>query len=282
MRILQDHSASGTAHPADRFHSSRAARLRYRDEGCGPALVLIHGWALDLEVWEPQVTALAGCFRILRWDRRGFGHSTGRPSLEADVRDLHALLDRAGIERAAILGMSQGARVALRFATTAPDRTRCLVLDGAPADARLAEGEWTEEIPFEHYRDLLRSGGIEALRGALARHPLMRLRTRDPHMRRLLGAVLRRYGAADLGTSGSRSARLGPQQLRSLPMPTLIVNGEHDTPQRLRFGAALHAMLPAAEREIIAHAGHLAGLDNPEQYNTTLVRFLGRHLADRP
>ena len=52
------------------------ARLRYRDEGAGRAVVFVHGWTLDLDVWEPQ-PPLAAELRVVRYDRRGFGLSTG-------------------------------------------------------------------------------------------------------------------------------------------------------------------------------------------------------------
>lgn len=282
MRTSQDTSRPPAAQAAGRFLAPDEVPLHYRDEGCGPAVVLVHGWPLDLEMWNPQVAALSDRFRLLRWDRRGFGRSGGLPSLEADVRDLGALLDHAGAARGALLGMSQGARVALSFAAAAPERTACLILDGAPGDAQLVDGEWEEEIPLARYRGLLQSGGIAALRSALAAHPLMRLRTCDPAARRLLEGMLARYAAADLRTPGA--TRAAAESVRPvLPLlPALVLNGAHDTAQRLRAGDALHAQLPGAAREIIPQAGHLANLDNGPRYNAALARFLMRHLPARP
>jgi pimeloyl-ACP methyl ester carboxylesterase len=65
------------AHPADRYIAVGDARLRYRDEGDGPAVILVHGWTLDLEMWDPQVAALSAAFRLVRFDRRGYGLSGG-------------------------------------------------------------------------------------------------------------------------------------------------------------------------------------------------------------
>ncbi|HVS78395.1 MAG TPA: alpha/beta fold hydrolase, partial [Steroidobacteraceae bacterium] len=73
--------------PPDLYLPVAGALLRYRDEGAGPAVLLIHGWTLDLDMWEPQVAGLAGAFRLIRFDRRGFGLSSGRASVTADVRD---------------------------------------------------------------------------------------------------------------------------------------------------------------------------------------------------
>src|SRR5476651_2094219 len=102
----------------ERFMPAPGARLRFRDEGHGFPIVFIHGWTLDLEMWNPQATALRDTFRIVRMDRRGFGASEGTGSLLCDVQDLANLLDYLGLERVALVGMSQGARVAISAATS--------------------------------------------------------------------------------------------------------------------------------------------------------------------
>ena len=79
---------------------------------------------------------LAASQRIVRYDRRGFGLSTGRPSLMDDVVDLFTLLGALEVENPLLVGMSQGARVVLEFAARHPGVARGLVLDGAPPLAR--------------------------------------------------------------------------------------------------------------------------------------------------
>jgi len=116
----------------DRHVDQERARLRWRLEGNGPALVLLHGWALDLQSWDAVVPHLVSGFTVLRFDRRGFGLSEGQPDIHRNVEDLRALLDAAGIASAAVLGMSQGARFAIHFALRCPGMTSALVLDGAP------------------------------------------------------------------------------------------------------------------------------------------------------
>src|SRR5262245_41870061 len=116
----------------DEHFRSGDARLRLRDQGRGPAVVFIHAWTLDLDAWQPQATALADSFRVIRYDRRGFGLSEGVPGRAADARDLGRLLDHLGLESAMLVGASQGARVALAFALACPERVRALVLDGPP------------------------------------------------------------------------------------------------------------------------------------------------------
>src|SRR6188472_428740 len=107
---------------SDQYFDSGGARLRYRDEGAGTPVAFIHGWTLDLDVWNPQAAALASSFRVVRHDRRGFGLSGGTPGLEADVEDVARLFDHLSLAAAALVGLSQGARVALLFALRHPSR----------------------------------------------------------------------------------------------------------------------------------------------------------------
>jgi pimeloyl-ACP methyl ester carboxylesterase len=96
-------------------------RLRYRDEGHGPAVMLLHGWTFDLEMWDPQVAGPRDEFRLLRFDRRGHGLSGGRPDSQQDAADIAALCDHLSLARVALVGMSQGAKAALRFASDVPE-----------------------------------------------------------------------------------------------------------------------------------------------------------------
>lgn len=260
-----------------RYLDAGNVRLCYRDDGRGPALVLVHGWLLDSTMWTGQVVAWSARFRVLRLDRRGFGESSGSPDLAADAGDVLRLLDRLGIRRAAVLGMSQGARIALHLADTAPERVACLVLDGTPALASLP-GDRSSETPVEHYRSLLVEQGLDALHDELANHPLMQLRTRDSAARAMLDAMLQRYDGADLLVAPSASIDVAPGRLAQLEPPVLLLNGALDTPVRLRVAEALARLLPVAERQVLPSAGHLACLDARETYSAVVLEFLTRNL----
>lgn len=242
------------------------ARLRWRMEGSGPALVLLHGWPLDLDYWNPATDALAPRFTLLRFDRRGFGLSEGLPDIHRNAGDLHALLQAAGIGRAVLVGMSQGARLALHFARRFPRQVRALVLDGAPAvDAE-------PELPVVRYRGLLQAEGIAILREDILRHPLMQLHTSDPAMHALLAEILARYRGLDLLHPVARAT---PPELRRITAPALVLNGALDSSERLDAGRKLQASLPRAQRVILPRAGHLALLDDPDGYTQALASFCG-------
>lgn len=102
--------------------------LHYDVRGSGPPVVLLHAGGLDLTMWDPQVSALARSFRLVRYDARGHGRSTAPGGPYSTVEDLRLLLDRLGVERTALVGISMGAGVALNFATTYPERVTRLAL----------------------------------------------------------------------------------------------------------------------------------------------------------
>ncbi|MFL6604891.1 MAG: alpha/beta fold hydrolase [Steroidobacteraceae bacterium] len=267
----------------DRFLDVSAARLRYRDEGSGPVIVLLHGWSLDLDMWEPQVEALSRSFRLIRFDRRGYGLSSGKPSLADDVLDVQVLCRHLGVQRAAFLGMSQGARILHHLASAIPESICCLVFDGPP-DLRPGGVLTAQDVPLSEYTIALRDEGIEAVRRRWGAHALTRLRTEDRTAHMLLSRMLGRYTGTDLTLSTAEATRtFTPLRLQDIHLPALVLNGEFDLHSRRLAGRALVRLLPNAEYQIIGGAGHLANLDQPQTYNEVLRRFLERYaLAPSP
>ncbi|MCX6363709.1 MAG: adenylate/guanylate cyclase domain-containing protein [Actinobacteria bacterium] len=117
------------------------ACIAYQDIGEGPiTLVVIHGWVSHLEVyWEQPryarfIRRLSRNLRVLLFDKRGIGMSdrvNGTPDLGVLLDDVRAVMDAAGVARAALLGWgSPGPGLAAFFAATYPERTLCLLIDG--------------------------------------------------------------------------------------------------------------------------------------------------------
>jgi pimeloyl-ACP methyl ester carboxylesterase len=255
--------------------SVSAGRVRFRDEGTGPAVVLVHGWTLDLDQWQPQAPALSDAFRLIRLDRRGFGLSSGQPSLAHDVSDVRALMKHLSLRSIALVGMSQGARVAAHLAAESPDCVSCVVFDGPPSGILSAASVAEEEIPVAAYRALIRDGRIEEFRNEWRNHPLAQLHTTDAGTHELLHRMLSRYPAVDLREPESGPG-LPPARIESIRAPALVVSGALDLESRIRSADALANALPRCERLIVPGAGHLPNLDYPAHYNTRLRRFLQR------
>ena len=279
--IANSSPATTAAHSVDRYFTADGARLRYRDEGSGPAVLLVHGWTLDLEMWNGLTAALRTMFRVVRLDRRGFGLSSGQPGLQRDIADLGALCRLLALERVALIGMSQGARAVLGLASAPGTKISCLVLDGPPDLARggmSRDAVGDDEIPLTRYSALARTEGMDAVRREWATHPLIQLRTRSPQARELLNSMIDRYPGHDLlQTAAPAGPAAEPIPLESIAVPALVITGEHDLPGRVQAADLLAQRLPLAQRAVVADAGHLPNLDNPAAYGSLVRAFLDRH-----
>lgn len=264
----------GAALSEDTYIEAHGATLRVRSAGRGPAVVLVHGWALDMDMWRAPFELLANAgYHVIAFDRRGFGLSSGVPGIHHDVHDIGQVLDCFGISRAAIVGMSQGARVALRWALKHPERTSCLVLDGPPAE------DWPQplgarEVPIDDYRRRIHRDGIDSFRNVWLQHPFMKLHTTSPCAHLLLRDIVVRYPALDLlMTDLPEEPLLAESDLRRLSVPALVLSGEHDSAQRLAIARRMTQALPDARLKVLSGAGHLAALDNPSAYVRSLHDF---------
>ncbi|WP_448002228.1 alpha/beta fold hydrolase [Agromyces bauzanensis] len=140
-------------------HTADAVRLAYAVVGSGPPLVKAANWLSHLEydwestVWRHWLLALTGDYRLLRYDERGCGLSdwdTTSFSLEAWVDDLATVVDAAGYDRFPLLGVSQGAAVAVEYAARFPERVSAMVLYGGYVHGRIGRARNEEELRLAH------------------------------------------------------------------------------------------------------------------------------------
>jgi 3-oxoadipate enol-lactonase len=238
--------------------------LNWQCSGSGHCLVLVHGWALSADYWNLLAPILEQGFQVLRFDRRGFGKSLGAPSLSHDRDDVLRLLDVVGVKKATLIGMSQGARVVMSVAATAPERVAGLLLDGPP------EWDAEPELPIAQYRELLQRGGTSAMQAAVSQHPLLKLHGDSPAAAAILASAIRTYSGKDLLAFAPELASLQPGNIRT---PTLVLNGEYDTAERLKAGAKLVQLIAGAKGRLLAGAGHLAALEQPLAYSEVIYEF---------
>jgi pimeloyl-ACP methyl ester carboxylesterase len=125
-------------HQQIRFCTARdGARLAWASHGSGPPLVKAANWLTHLEydwespVWRYWLEGLAQSHSVIRYDERGCGLSdkdVGKPSIEQWVSDLETVVDAGAIERFTLLGISQGAAIAIAYAVRHPERVERIVL----------------------------------------------------------------------------------------------------------------------------------------------------------
>jgi len=242
-------------------------KLHYSITGAGPlTVVLTHGLAAGEATWSAQVAALAARHRVLTWDLRGHGRSGANPgpcAIPDLAADLCGVLDRAGVERAVVLGHSAGGVVAMQFALDHPQRTAGLVLVGTASECN--------ERARQFYEDL---AGIAETRGM------------DPVRKRLgVTAEQARQSPTDPATF-ARLARamasldrapLTPR-LGEIRCPAQMIVGEKDF---LGAGGSviLHRKLAGSRLAIVPERGHGLFLEDPAGFNALVLEFLDSIVA---
>ncbi|MDG6109834.1 alpha/beta hydrolase [Dactylosporangium aurantiacum] len=242
----------------ERFVEVPGGYLYSRTHGAGPDVVLLHAGAADLRMWDSTVGWLASLARVTVFDFRDMGLSSRAAGPYREVDDIAAVLDAAGVRRAVLVGVSDGARRALAFACAAPERVVRVVAVGG------AFGEFPDPTPEE-------AAARQEMRGHFAR--LGRLLAEEG-----LGA----YAAADIGTWG---AALGPDERRKMVGLQLAnahwielpesLGADLDPPVKTRFaelsvpvdvvvGGRDLAATRLWARRIAAQAPHAALIEVPE------------------
>ena len=268
------------------FADVNGVRLAYSDLGEGqPVFLLVHGFPLNRSMWDPQVGLLRALGRVIAPDLRGFGASEAGPpgplTVDRHADDLAALLDHLGIGGPVIYcGLSMGGYVGFSFWRRYRERIRAFVL----ADTRASAD--TDEA---------RAGRLEmADRAEALGNPQPVVDSMLPRLfapsLRLDSPIARRVEAMMAGTpgqvaaDGQRGVAARPESLSLLPsidVPTLVIVGEHDAIAPPFESERLAADIPNASLEVIAQAGHMSNLENPDAFNQALERFVARLRSPR-
>lgn len=269
---------SGALHAQDtRSLPVEGAVVQYEVAGTGPAVVLLHGWAHDLRSWQFLFPELAENYTTIRLNRRGFASSSGTPDVSLDPIDLRILLDSLGIDRAVVLGHSQGASSALRFALEFPQRLSGLVLfgSGPPAGFGLVRNG-PDRLPEGHAR-VAREQGMTAWVGLWEGHPITNGFVEGTAGAEIGQAMVEEYDGRDLREPQlSANATPAPRidRLSEIAVPTLVITGELEMPYFKIAGDALAYAIRGAQRVVISGGGHDVHLQQPERFNGEIRKFL--------
>jgi pimeloyl-ACP methyl ester carboxylesterase len=260
-------------------------RLAYAVHGRGPPLVRVATWLTHLDfdwespVWRHWLAALGERHTVVRYDERGCGLSDwGADDLSLDtwVADLEAVVDAVGLDRFVLVGVSQGAAVAVGYAATHPERVSDLVLYGGYARGRSHRGQRKEEAAVIA---AIRAGWDDV----------------DPTFRRVFSALFLPDGTPEQmawyeellrnSTSAENAVRLiearGSLDVRSLAPKvrarTLVVHARHDRVVPVEEGRLLAALIPGARLVLLESANHILLADEPAWHSfvSELHAFLG-------
>lgn len=255
------------------------ASVHVTEAGRGPALVCLHAGVADARSWRAQQQSFSGRWRVIAYDRRGFGRTRCPPQPFAHVDDLIALLDALRIGQAVLMGCSQGGRIAIDAALAYPDRVRALVLVAA---AISGAPEWTDLPAALQPR-------FDALDAAEARGDLDAVNRLEAEIwldgplqapGRVGGAVRELFLEMN-GTAlraPSPGAAIEPpsawRRLHEIRVPTLALWGPYDFEPLCVQMQHLVAQVPGARAGVIDATAHLPMLERPAAFDAPVGEFL--------
>jgi pimeloyl-ACP methyl ester carboxylesterase len=259
------------------FADVNGTRLSYEIAGAGEPIVFIHGFSLDHRMWDDQFSALAAHHRVLRYDLRGFGASSVPDGPYRHVDDLAALMDHAGIARATIVGLSLGGGFAVDFALTYPEKVAALVPVDSILGGHRMSGEWDASVtPIWRAG---RAGDIATSKRLWLAHELFAPARSDPGVGARLDQMVQDYSGWHwrYHDSAQEIAPAAAEQLDRVSAPALVIVGERDLPDLLVIADRLAREIPGARKVSLPHAGHMANMEAPQQFNETLLAFCASH-----
>lgn len=272
--------------PDSGFAEVNGARLYYEVRGEGQPLVLIHAGIADRRMWAEQLDTLARHYRVIRYDVRGFGQSrTAVPAAYSDHQDLYGLLRFLDVDRAFVLGVSNGGRIALDFTLTYPQMVAALI----PVASALGGYEYTDEATEQ--KDAACDEAFA--RGNIAQAVELNLqlwvdgpqRTAaqvKPEVREQIRLML-----TDLcrqpEDSGERSPLEPPAitRLAEIQAPTLVIIGDQDVPDMLTIADVLAAGIGGAKKVTMSGVAHLPNMEKPDEFNQIVLDFLNNGDSNR-
>jgi 3-oxoadipate enol-lactonase len=254
-----------------------SGKLFYEAAGKGENIVLIHDGVVHREVWDAQFPVFAKNYRVIRYDRRGFGKSPNPSAPFSNIDDLNQLFIQLKLEKAVIFGMSSGGGLAIDFALKYPDKVKALVLVGAVvggygytshmftrgghaknlaeilADPQKTIEYFAREDPYEIYKENVKAK--EKFLKLLEANPINLSNEKSTYLKR-----------PDV---------IAVKHLGEIKVPALILTGEFDIPDVHAHAGVIEFGIPNARREIIYNSGHLIPLEQPDAFNEASLKFLG-------
>jgi pimeloyl-ACP methyl ester carboxylesterase len=275
------------------------AHIAYDDDGFdGPAVVLIHGGTTDRRMWGRQIPVLRDRFRVISYDWLAYGDSGDVVADHARHEQLLTLLDRLGVDHAVLVGSSDGGKLSLDAALTAPERVAGLVLVGSGLSGHV----WPESFRRRYRERVHERVGVERLRAynrgtagpvdptdlAVYVDSVVELLLAGPARTRQdiepdiwVHAVGMYRRAAERAWAGATRAG-GPQDLEpgaakrlaEVAAPTFVVYGAEDLPEIVAVSEQLASDIPGALSVEMPATGHVPPLERPEEFNRLLLEFL--------
>ena len=254
------------------FVDTNNAKIYYEVHGEGSPIVLAHGAGGNTVVWWQQITHFASRHKIVAFDHRGWGRSqcaTEHKHARYFAADMRAVMDDAGVGRAAIICQSMGGWTGMQFTLADPERISCLVMSATPGgvqtpsvieeSARTRAVDPNQTIPWNEPHQALAPDAFE--RDAAKAFLYRQLSALNPPF-------------SDVGLA---EIVIPLEDLAGFSTPTLVVAGAQDRIFPLAVLKEVSKLIPGAQLHTVAEAGHSPYFETAEEFNKVVGAFIGKH-----
>lgn len=264
------------------FVETRRGRTFVQTQGKGAPLVFIHGALLNSDLWTQQIETFSDLFECVGYDLRGHGRSgpssLKRYSIGTFAEDLAEILEALELRRPILCGLSMGGMIAQSFAARYPERVRALILcdTGISTCHYLSDKILNQAIglvtPTATFLGVLEFRRFTHLvNQCFGDHSWVAQSGQSIDFVQTAVGMVRPSEVVKIVTA---VRKFDSTPLYRPKVPTLILNGESDSPFILRHARILQRAYSGADYRIVPQASHLANLDNPQVFNLLMLDFL--------
>ena len=251
--------------------------MAFQDSCDRPTLLLIHGFPLSSQMWDPQLDDIAEFARVIAPDLRGHGQSDSVPgpySIPQLADDCADLLDHLNVATPFVVcGLSMGGYIALEFYRRYPEQVAGLILAATRAGADSVEGKAGRDKAAELAKN---EGATAVSSGMLSKMLAPENYASDEELVEYVEDVM---STASLnGVVGALAAMRdrvdSTPMLSEINVPVLIIHGADDQLIPVAEAEAMHQAIPNSELVIVPDAGHLPNLEQPDIFHDAVIDFL--------
>ncbi len=257
-------------------HNIRGLNVIESGEDNSQAIIFIHAFPLCSRMWDKQVEALQGNFRIVVYDLRSFGYSEmgdGHFTIDSHVSDLISIIDSLRLDKPVVCGISMGGYITLRALELYQSKFKGAIIADSKAEP--------DNNPTKHARaeqiKMIKNGQREQftenfIKAALSETNYTEKTELVAFLKEMIGWQKNEAINGALLTMAARADTT--DALDKFDIKMLLTAGKEDKLTPPEFSKIIYGKTRNSDFKLIANAGHLPNMENPEDFNATIIDFM--------
>jgi 3-oxoadipate enol-lactonase len=252
--------------------------VSYTDDGKSgaPSLIFIHGFPFNKSMWNHQVKVLKNKYHVITYDIRGHGNSDNGNenfSIELFAKDLISFMDLLKIDKTMLCGLSMGGYISLNAISDSPERFDALVLSDTQCIADTTEAKEKRMNAIKNIRDAgVEKYADESIKNLFSPESFITRKNAISDVREMIIKTSEQSLCNALLALAMRKETCS--KLQEIKIPVLIMVGKEDIVTPPAAALLMHEKIKNSSLHIIEHAGHLSNMENPDEFNKQLKKFV--------